>query len=44
MDWDQLLTGDTLQKWKSLASELEEGHTVVVPRFMCSHNVAEVDS
>ena len=44
VDWDQLLTGDTLQRWKSLASELQEGHTVVVPRFMCSHNVAEVNS
>ena len=43
-DWDWLLTGDTLRRWQSLASELQEGQTIAIPRSLCRHNVIEVAS
>ena len=43
-DWDQLLIGDTLRKWQSLAGELQKGQTIAIPRSLCRHNVIEVAS
>jgi len=34
-DWDQLLTGDTLQKWQCLVTELQGGWTITIPRYLC---------
>jgi len=43
-DWDQPITGDTLQRWQCLVDELQEGRVIMVPRYLCSHNdVREVN-
>ena len=33
-EWDQLITGDNLQRWRSLVQDLQEVPTVTIPRYL----------
>ena len=43
-DWDQLLTGDTLQKWQCLATELQEGWVITIPRCLSHDSTTEEET
>ena len=43
-EWDQLITGDNLRKWQSLAAELQEAPIVTIPRYLFDDITGEFNS